>query len=662
MPPICRGAKVVECGSVWAVMKGTLAYLLWALLAPAALFFAVPMVGDLTGLPMDLPAALEQLDLRTVDWRFRLRGPVRPEEKIVIVALDQKSVSALGEPPWGRGVNASLLRQAKEWGARLVVFDMLFATPAARDRKGDDEFAAAVREAGNVVLGFQTTSSPLVEQPMPAVLRRFCVSLATASPVVPRTRRVEAPFPDLLDACRGLGFLNVPQDADGAFRNAFALLDYVPAGSQPGASMRLPSLGLAAALALEGIAPARVAFKEGQGLSFGGTVMPTGPGSRFAVNFVGPAGTFPTYSFSDVVHGEVAKETFKGAVVLVGVVLPGAADVRPNPFNLTAYGVELQANILHTILTRSWIRYPPAYLFYVLVVVFSLLVGVVVPRIRLWQGLVLVGAVSSIYVTTAVKSFVSTRLCLEVVPPLGWLGIAYVAAALQMLRAERKTREMVRRSFERYLAPTVVEEIVRKREVALPMGERRNISVLFADIRDFTATAEWLDPWQVTSLLNLFFDRAAAIVFHYGGVVDKYVGDCVMALFGILPGQDDHPRRAVACALELQREAETMADEWKFGGATQPLQVAVAINSGEAVVGEVGTRHHTQYTAIGDTVNLASRLEELCPSLSAKILVSQSTHEQVSRFVESEFVGEVEIRGRGQKVEVFRILGARKRV
>jgi class 3 adenylate cyclase len=205
----------------------------------------------------------------------------------------------------------------------------------------------------------------------------------------------------------------------------------------------------------------------------------------------------------------------------------------------------------------------------------------------------------------------------------------------------------------------VVEEIVKKREPSLPVGQRRYISVLFADIRKFTATAERLDPWRVTGLLNLFFDRTSAIIFHYGGIVDKYMGDCVMALFGLLAGQDDHARRAVAAALEIQREADIMADEWRFGGALEDLQVAIGINTGEAVVGEVGSHRHTQYTAIGDTVNIAFRLQELCPDRSAKILVSGTTQYQVSRYVDSEFVGEVEVRGRQEKAEAFRVLGPR---
>jgi len=229
-----------------------------------------------------------------------------------------------------------------------------------------------------------------------------------------------------------------------------------------------------------------------------------------------------------------------------------------------------------------------------------------------------------------------------------------------MLRVERRTREIVRRSFERYVAPTVVEEIVRKKEPSLPMGQRRDITVLFADIRNFTATAERLDPWQVTYLLNLFFDRTSAIIFHYGGIVDKYIGDCVMALFGLLEGQADHARRAVVTALEIQKEAAIMAEEWVFGGALEPLQVAIGINTGVAIVGEVGSHRHTQYTAIGDTVNLAWRLQELCPTHSATVLISRYTHDEVSRLIESEPVGEVVVPGRGEKVELFRLLGPRR--
>ena len=252
------------------------------------------------------------------------------------------------------------------------------------------------------------------------------------------------------------------------------------------------------------------------------------------------------------------------------------------------------------------------------------------------------------------------HLALEIIPPLAWLWTAYLAVASQMLRTERRARETVRRSFERYVAPSLVEEIVRDRDATLPMGQRRHISVLFADVRNFTSMSERLDPWQVTGLLNLFFDRSSAIIFHCGGIVDKYMGDCVMALFGVLPGEDDHARRAVAAALEIQREAEIMADEWQFGGAPGPLEVAIGINTGEAVVGEVGSHRHTQYTAIGDTVNIAFRLQELCPDYSAKTLISQATHDYISEFVESESVGEIEVRGRGEKVQVFHVIAPRK--
>jgi len=641
-------------------MRLTLAYLRWAFLVPAALLVVLPLLTEFTGLPLDLQSALDQMDLATLDWRFRVRGPAQPQEKIVMVTLDQKSVGALGEPPWSRSEHARLVRRMREYGARMVVIDILFATPSASDRAGDEEFTAAMKEAGNVVLGFQMTQSSMVRQPPLDLLERFSLPETPSSDFLTRTEQMEAPFPDLLSACRGLGFMNVRQDADGRFRHAFSVLDYgPPRGDRGVVSCRLPSLALCAALLLDGVSLSEVRPEGGRGLLLRGETMPTTRGSDFAVNFVGPSGTFPTYSFSDVVEGKVDPDAFRGAAVLVGTTLLGAADLRPNPFNPFAYGVELQANILHTILSHSWITYPSAGLFYLLAFFFSLLAGAAVPRIRLWQGTLLILALGLAYLTFALRMFVAHRVCLEIVPPLAWLATAYAAVAFQMLRTERQARELVRRSFERYVAPTVVEEIVKKREPSLPMGQRRYISVLFADIRKFTATAERLDPWRVTGLLNLFFDRTSAIIFHYGGIVDKYMGDCVMALFGLLAGQDDHARRAVAAALEIQREADIMADEWRFGGALEDLQVAIGINTGEAVVGEVGSHRHTQYTAIGDTVNIAFRLQELCPDRSAKILVSGTTQYQVSRYVDSEFVGEVEVRGRQEKAEAFRVLGPR---
>jgi adenylate cyclase len=565
----------------------------------AALTFAAYQFGLMT-----------KIELHSLDLRFLARGPVASEAPIILVSIDQDSFDELNLPwPWPRDLHATLIRKLSSSQAKIIGLDILFTEPKS-DPREDRELAAAIKQAGNVILAAELTE--------------------VASDFGPRMT-MSLPIPVIRNDALGYGPVNLVIDADGIVR-----------GARPGVSFQdrvYPSFAYLihrAALA-SASKPAMILDLEPR-----------------LINFRGPPRTYPIVPYYRILRDEIDAGVFRDKTVLIGSFAPSLHDVFGTPFSATQpmAGVEIQANLIETFLAGNSII-PLANWQHA--IIFSLLCGLTIwPSIQLKpvKAFAVVFALAVLFALACIIAFSKYRLWVPMTPAL--LGIALSHGGLTMSNYIREQRERLRQraQFSKYVSRDVVDEILEDREGLALGGKRRHITVLFSDVRGFTSISEKIGPEQVVSFLSEYFAQITEIVFKHGGTVDKFIGDGMMAVFGAPKSYGDDALRAVKTGLEMIEVMENLDPKWaKLMGHT--LKIGVGINSGDAVVGSIGSELRSDFTAIGDAVNLASRLEGLTKELGVPLIISEFTAAELPRDLPLKRLQQVKVQGREAPLMVY---------
>jgi adenylate cyclase len=572
------------------------------------------IVAVLAGL-LALSGALEFLELKSLDLRFRLRGPQPPGSPVVIIAIDEDTFAELNLTwPFPRALHARLLDLLAQGRPAAIGLDILFIEPSILGSDDDRALADAVARAGNVVLA---------------------AALTTIDSDLGRREELNPPLPEIRAGAAAFGFVNLNTDRD-AFVRSGTLRQRYQDGVRQGFTAQLHER-------------ARRAGLSAQPLPGADTV---------GINFRGPAGTFPIVSYDKVVNGLVPPEAFRDRVVLVGATTTVLHDEFPTPFSghTRMPGVEIQANLLDTLLQGRSIQRPTAHLTVILAAVGAVVATLIASAVRPVIALLGVLAAVVLYAAGVHGAFVAANLWLDLVPGPAGAVLGYGATVLTALIREQREK----RRLSRFFSPDVVRAILATQGEEALAGRRRRITVLFSDLRGFTSLSERLQPEEVVGLLREYLTAATAIVFKHGGSVDKYIGDAIMALYSAPFDQPDHAVRAVRTALDLQQCVETLSAQWTARGGGS-LSSGVGIHTGDAVVGAMGSQQRLEFTAIGDTVNVASRLEGLTKDFGAPIIVSQTTHQELGGRFHARALGGVRVKGRDVPVEIYAIEGSEAR-
>jgi adenylate cyclase len=561
---------------------------------------------------------LSVLELRTLDARFRLRGSIAPQLPIVIVSIDQDSFDELNIPwPWPRTLHAELIRALAASQAKLIAVDILFTEPKA-DAAEDAALAAAMRASGNVILAAEYTSVP--------------------SAFGPRTT-MNLPIPLFRQQALGYGPVNLFPDEDGVVRSAPLGL-WFQNRLYPAFAYQIYRRAVAdAGGAAEGEAALYPAL--------------------YYINFRGPARTFPIVPYYRILRGEIEPAVFREKIVLVGALAASLHDLYPTPYSASqpTSGVEIQANVVETLAADDPIvpfagrRYAALYTLLAATTLWS--AHMATP----WRALAAIMGLACGYGLAALWLFAHAQLWIPLVP--SWLGMVlpYGGVTLERYVREQRERLRLRAIFGRYVSPDVVEELLESRDGLALGGRRRRITVLFSDVRGFTSIAERIAPEQVVTFLSEFLAQATDIVFKHGGTVDKFMGDAIMAIFGAPKAHADDALRAVRAGLDIIRMAEALDAKWSAILGC-PLRVGVALNSGEAVVGSIGSEVRSDFTAIGDTVNLAARLEGLTKAVGIPLLLSEFTAAELGDRLPLKPLHRVRVAGREAPVLLYTVDGA----
>ena len=598
-------------------------------------------------------ALLGRLELHALDSRFALRGALPLGDDVAIVAIDEKSMSQpeLGRWPWDRLWQSRLVDELARHKPLAIAFDVLFSEPQRQDVWQDQAFAASLARAGNVVLAAHATEKPPAA-PGTALEKAPQPGLVVGQNLAPSLPGVVPPLASLAAAAAAIGILATWPDQDGAIRRA-ALV--VAAGQPRQFYATFPLVAAARGMRWD-FGQMRFNLRSSAQLHPALHFALDGAGGAI-INYLGPPGTIPQYSFVDVVRGKVPGDAFRGKVVLIGLTAPGLGDYYPTPTG-EMFGVEIQAHTIADLLHGNFLEPAGLPTDVGLALVLALLGVVAAAWLRPLLGLATVVTLGVAYLAGGAWLFNHGGVIWPLLAPSLALVLSYAGVAVFRLSTEEAGRRHLRAEFGRYAPPKVVERLDAGEMESRSAGTVRTVTALFADVRGFTEWSSGTDPREVVLVLNRYFEAMTELAFDLEGAVDNIVGDEIFVTFNVLEDQPDQCDRAVHLAVNMIAALDGLNERWLEGGTlSQPMRIGVGINTGEALVGNLGSRIRTQYTCLGQAVNLASRLQSLNKDLGTTILASAEVVDQL----EDSFVvvdrGEQEVRGHPVPVHVYEIAG-----
>lgn len=534
----------------------------------------------------------DNFETRSYDFRYHLRGSLKPNENIVIIAIDEKSIKELGRFPWTRSRFAGFVDKATAAGAKGIYLDAFF--PEAESAGADNAFAAALKRSGitSLATGFDLNSDGSV-------------------------KGVTSSIPLLAKSAKSEPHINLLPDDDGVVRSIRLLIDD---GGGAVAAMSLSAAKLL--LGAESIEPGRFQVKVGD------RKIPTDSQYHHFINYIGKPGIYPRYSFSDVLAGRVGKAELQGKLLLVGATALGIYDMRVTPFSSNSPGVEVHANAVDAIARGAFMRRGVVEMLVDLLGIISLsaLAVVITLRVRYSLSLSLIALLIFGHFGIAYYLFLHGAWISVVYPELSLLLAFFATLYLRFALLDRKARE-VKEMFSSYVSKHVVDRLIKDPSQARVGGDSRVLTILFSDVENYTGFSEKLPPHEVVRILNEYLAEMTDQIISHEGTLDKFIGDGIMVFWGAPLIQENHAELAVECALRMRARMDALRSRWQSEGHA-PLSLRVGINTGEVIVGNIGvTGKKMEYTVIGDNVNLASRLESINKLYGTKLLISDSTRE-----------------------------------
>lgn len=614
-------------------------------------------------------AMIERLENVTWDWRARWTARrSHATDQIRVVLLDQASLDWARREmrlpwPWPREVYAPILDFCRRAGARAVGLDLVFTEPSVAGVADDEALGAALARNARVAAALYVGG--LGEGDATSWPADFDASIYASDSQAGRwsnmwiSTHAAWPIPEVATNATLLGSVSDAGDSDGVFRRIrpFRVFD----------GRLVPMLGLALRMLELEAEGSRPSIQLGaSGIQIGPHEIPLDQAGRARLRFRGPSGTHRAFSAAAVIQSElrlaeggeptVDPAEFRDRYVLVGASAPALLDLRPTPLSRVYPGVEIHATALDNLLSGDFLRPLPSLATDLVACLLCVLLAIVAgTAARAWQlGLVFTAAVG-IPLGAAVSLAAVGRAAPAAWPSLASL-VATIGAALWNYSTEGRQKAFIQRAFRHYLGAQVIEQLLADPSRLRLGGEKRTLTIFFSDIEKFSSFSERLDPPELTRLLNDYLTAMGRVILDHGGYVDKYIGDAIVAFWNAPLEQPDHARRAVSAALECQRILAARRDEWAAAFGAQ-IHMRIGLNTGEAVVGNMGSEERFNYTVLGDAANLASRLEGANKFFGTYTMVSDPVRQAAGDDFVWRRLGRIRVVGRTTPVTVWEPLG-----
>lgn len=635
------------------------------------------------------PPLLIDMEGSLQSTRFTLRGPVEPTGIVHLVTVDEKSINTLGRWPWSRDIMALLIDELAALGAVTIALDITFSEPQtspiqdvlflpdwddsereklqniAQRTNPDTALATSMFMAGNVINGhffYQEDNVDLLNSTTREEINELLIS-SRIEVIKSKTedfdsyefRSVRHNTPFIAQAGEGAGFFNQFPSLDGIIREAPLIAEYD--------GNYYPSLALKSLSHFLNDAPIVIHADEFAifQISVGGDlVIPTNEKGGININYRGPAGSIPTHSAVDVLSGNMPANAFDGRIVIVGSTATGVFDAHPSPFGVEFPGLEIQANVVESIVQGDALKRNDFHkLFdYVIIFIVCLALAIVVPRTQrtptrfLFYLMILSMLLYGNYV-----AFVEYNIWLNLLYPLLALSLCFLLLMLYQGFMVEARYSYVRDAFKSYLSPALVDQLTNNPDLLNFGGEEKELSILFSDIRSFTNLSETVTPSELSRFLQAYMDPMTDCVLHNHGTLDKYIGDAVMALFGAPVPFPTHPVDACQTALDMIEALDDIVETVPDLKRLFPVRIGVGVHTGTVVVGNLGSSRHFNYTVIGDAVNLASRIEGLTKNYGVDVMISEVTYERVKDTFVCRDLDRVRVKGKQEPVGLYELVG-----
>lgn len=639
---------------------------------------------------MDIPF-LKVMEQKAYDLHFRSRGPIKPGNEVVIVAIDEKSLDLLGRWPWPRARIAELIDRLGSYGAKVTAFDIIFSEPdqssgsvalqelktkvrdrdaraaienAAQEADNDSRLASSLQRNPNAILGyfFFTTREDIKhrkEKPHRALDNPITSSYSSiryveknaAPPDLLQAMAVEQNIPQLSKAASSFGYFNIEPDSDGTVR-------WVPLAIKLGDDI-YPHISVEAVRKYLGSPPLimNAAAYGVDSIQIGRQVIPTDEHGRLLINFRGPQKTFPHYSFVDVLNGSVPAAAFKDKIVLVGVTAIGIYDMRVTPYSGVFPGIEINANIIDNLLRNDAISRPDWIVVFdvAAIVILGIALSMIIARVRPISATIVTLAMLAAYALVNEFIFIHWRLWLTAIYPGITMVFVFGGVITYRIMTEEKKKKEIKNAFSRYVSPSLVEDILKDPSKLVLGGEERRLTVFFSDIRGFTTISEGLTPQNLVKLINDYLSPMTDIILQSGGTVDKYMGDAIMAFWGAPVWQEDHAIRAARTALRMMEKLRELQAEWEKKGLPK-IDIGIGLSTGKLTCGNMGSHLRFDYTVMGDSVNLGSRLEGMNKEYGTHIIVPKFTYEEVKDEFILRQLDHIKVKGKKIPIKIFELM------
>jgi adenylate cyclase len=620
-----------------------------------------------------LPGLFGTWNAESVDQLYILRYKYFPsripyDSTVIVVNQTDSTLQTLASPYLSRRHYGQVVRNLGDLGVAIQIWDFIFSAPMNAEE--DSFFMACNRSAGNVYFGMGFAlkdEPPKLRQPRPVSTweylskTKWYVQVEGDISTMYVAVNPNITFPALALSARGLGSIALQFDQDGVFRRAPLLLRYEDGFC--------PSFAFRAICDFLQVPPKNIIVHPGKNLTLKDAhrpgapphdiVIPIDERCNIIVNFVGRWERIVNYDLATIYRASddhdameyTMRPEFQGKLVVVADASTGATDIHPVPTDNNFPLSGLHANVLHTILTENFLRELNTWEMIGIEILLLAFVGFFALKLSsrgLWVGalLLLIG-----YIVLAMIAFIYGNSIFNIVRPILIIVTAVFAVLVYRFISEEREKEVTLRSFESYLPPSIV-----KRQIAHPESifevQKKELTIMFTDIKSFTTYSSTMTPDQIQRFLAEYFDAMVQIVFKYEGTVDKYIGDGLMVFFGAPEPQSDHAIRCVRAAIEMQKKCRELKEKWTQEGLF-PLKIRVGINTGEVVVGNMGTQKKLAYTVLGSDVNLANRLESNAPVEG--IMISRRTYDLVKGQVPTLPHDPVLVKGLDTPIEVYTV-------
>lgn len=611
---------------------------------------------------LSLLGFFDRFENQIYDLRFKQKYYGQVEEgsltDVVIVDIDARSAQKLGKYyEWPRSYFASAVDVLSNAGTSVIAFDILFDRSKYADQ--DSILSASFANAGNVITGFNFE----YEDKDNFIYADSAGCRISNAEVIHSEKNFRAEEFDIMNcgaenilgSAMTNGYLGIDSDEDGVIRKVQLVKKYK--------GEYYPSQAMTICMQTLDADKNSFDLKDGESISFLSNktgkevIIPLNEDNQMLIHYKGPWRTFRTVSFYDVMENRVGKKTFKEKPVIIGSSLRGLMDLRSAPIQKHLPGVEVHANIIHTILNQDFISTSGKNVTFMLMLVAIIFTAAIIfSRLNILVSTSIIMLIGFLYYKLTGSLFFDKNYVLDTSRPVIALFFTFLVSYLISYYKENKAKKFIRTTLGKYVPEVVSKEILKNPDRFKLGGEKKEITMMFSDIRSFTSYSEKVDPKELVSFLNIYLSRMTGVIKRNKGTLDKYMGDAVICFFGA-PLDVDHPYLACKTALETMEELKKLKSELQ-SETFKSIDIGIGFNTDTVTVGNIGSDDLFDYTAIGDGMNLASRLEGLNKYYGTNILTSGNTYEKVhDRFLFRE-LDDVSVKGKDKSVKMYELLGA----